>query len=119
VGGRLCDKNIAAIYCGPAKRTGQSAEILGSILNVPFLPLAELDEILITHWDGLTKDEIRQNYGMEYPTWINAPQAFSVRGCETLKQVQSRAVKALNRVLWYHMQKSENLLIVSHLIVLR
>jgi len=119
VGERLRDKNIAAIYCGPARRTVQSAEILGALLNVPFSPIAELDEILIPHWGGLTKDEIRQKYGLEYPTWIDTPHNFTVPGCETLKQVQDRAVEGLVRLLGDHMQKSENLLIVSHLIVLR
>lgn len=112
-------KNIAAIYCGPARRTVQSAEIFGLLLNVPFSSLEELDEILIPHWDGLTKNEIRQRYDLEYPTWIDAPQTFNIRGCETLIQVQSRAVDALLRLQGYYRQKSENLLIVSHLIVLR
>ena len=119
VGKRLRDTNIAAIYCGPAKRTIQSAEILGSHLNVPFSAIAEFDEILISHWEGLTKNEIRRKYGEEYPTWIDAPQTFHIPGCETLKQVQDRAVGGLDRLLGDHMQKSEDLLIVSHLIVLR
>jgi broad specificity phosphatase PhoE len=119
VGEQLRDTNISAIYCGPAKRTIQSAEILGSQLHVPFSPVAEFDEILIPHWDGLTKDEIRQQYGAEYPTWIDEPQAFSVPGCETLQQVRDRAVKGIVRLLADHTQKSEDLLIVSHLIVLR
>ena len=119
VGERLCDTNIAAIYCGPAKRTIQSAEILGSLLSVPFSTIAEFDEILLPHWEGLTKDEIRQKYGEEYPTWINAPQTFHIPGCETLRQVQKRAVAGLVHLLKHHMQKSQDLLIVSHLIVLR
>jgi alpha-ribazole phosphatase/probable phosphoglycerate mutase len=119
VGERLRGKNIAAIYCGPARRTVQSAEILSLQLNVPVASIAAFDEILIPHWDGLTKDEIRQKHGMEYPTWIDSPQTFSVSGCETLQQVQNRAVEGLVRLLENHMQSSGNLLIVSHLIVLR
>ncbi len=113
----LKSNDISIIYCGPANRTVQSAEILGSLLNVPFFTLEELDEINIPHWDGLTKDEIRQQYDEEYPTWFNRPHAFSLPGCETLKQVQERAVGAVNRLLAQH--NSESLLLVSHLIVLR
>jgi len=118
VGEVLQAKNIAAIYCGPAKRTVQSAEILGSILDVPSGPIPELDEIDVSHWDGLTKDEIRQRYGDEYPTWLSAPQTFSLPGCETLEQVQERAVRGVSRILGSH-HNSKNLLLVSHLIVLR
>ena len=117
VGARLRHKNIAAIYCGPAKRTVQSAEILGSLLNIPVSSLAELDEINIPHWDGLTKDEIRQQYGEQYPTWLSAPQTLILPGCETLDQVQKRAVEAINRIV--SNEQEQNLLLVSHLIVLR
>jgi broad specificity phosphatase PhoE len=117
VGEHLRDKKISAVYCGPAKRTVQSAEILGSLLNAPISHLAELDEIYIPHWDGLAKDEIRQQYGAQYPTWLSAPQAFNLPGCETLEQVQKRAVMSVKQIL--SGGYGQNLLLVSHLIVLR
>lgn len=117
VGERLKESGITSVYCGPAKRTVQSAELLGAFLNIPFLPLSELDEINIPHWDGLTKDEIRQRYNEEYPTWLNKPETFSLPGCETLKQVQERAVAAVDQML--AQKNSGNLLLVGHLIVLR
>jgi broad specificity phosphatase PhoE len=117
VGVRLRNENIAAVYCGPAKRTVQSAEILGSQLNIPVFPLAEFDEINIPHWEGLTKEEIRQHFGSQYPTWLSAPQTFNLPGCETLDQVQKRAVGAVNRIM--SGAQNQNFLLVSHLIVLR
>jgi len=117
VGSRLRDKKIGAVYCGPAKRTMQSAEIIGSQLNIPVMVLPELDEIYIPHWDGLTKDEIRQQYGAQYPIWLSAPQNFNLPGCETLGQVQRRAVEAVNHL--FATSRQQDVLIVSHLIVLR
>lgn len=117
VGRQLSDKNISAVYCGPAERTRQSAEILGSLCNAAIFPLAELDEINIPHWDGLTKDEIRQNFGDQYPAWLSAPEAFGLHGCETLEQVQKRAAGAVTRIVSEN--QGHNLLLVSHLIVLR
>ena len=117
VGEKLRNENISAIYCGPAKRTVQSSEILASLLNVPFTHLFELNEINIPHWDGLTKDEIRQKFNSQYPTWLGSPQSFNLPGCETLEQVQKRAVAGVTRLLAEH--KPGNLLLVSHLIVLR
>jgi broad specificity phosphatase PhoE len=117
VGERLRHKNIAAIYCGPANRTVQSAEILKSQLQAPLHSLAEFDEISIPHWEGLTKDEIRHQYGRQYPDWLAAPQTFSLPGCETLEQVQKRAAGAMERIL--STGQTQNLLVVSHLIVLR
>jgi broad specificity phosphatase PhoE len=117
VGERLSAENITSIYCGPANRTVQSAEILGSLLKVPVFPIAEFDEIYIPHWDGLTKDEIRQQHGAQYPEWLSMPQTFNLPGCETLEQVQKRAVGALRQIL--SEGQKQNVLLVSHLIVLR
>jgi broad specificity phosphatase PhoE len=117
VGERLRNTNIKAICCGPAKRTIQSAEILGSLLNCPFSSLPELHEINIPHWEGLTKDKIRQRYGAQYPTWLSTPQTFNLPGCETLEQVQKRAVVSVTRLLAEHIPGDH--LLVSHLIVLR
>ena len=117
LGERLRRKNIAAIYSGPAARTTETAAILAAILDIPMTPLAELDEISIPHWDGLTKDEIRQRHGSEYPTWLAAPENFGVPGCETLQEVQDRAVGVVGELLAGG--RGQQLLLVSHLVVLR
>ncbi len=117
VGVRLQDKNIGGIFCGPLMRTVQSAEILSEMLHIPFAKIEGFNEINIPHWDGLTKDEIRQQHGDEYPTWLTAPHAFRLPGCETIQQVQERAVAAIKSLAEGH--PGESLLVVSHLIVLR
>jgi broad specificity phosphatase PhoE len=117
VGERLRQTNIDAVYCGPAKRTLQSAAIIGDLLDIPVVAQAELDEIYLPHWDGLTKDEIRQQYGPQYPAWLSAPGTFQLPGCETLAQVQDRALALVNSLMSTY--KDQNFLLVSHLIVLR
>jgi broad specificity phosphatase PhoE len=117
VGERLRQTNIASVYCGPTRRTLQSAEIIGEMLDIPIYTQAELDEIYLPHWDGLTKDEIKQQYGAQYPTWLSAPETFELPGCETLTQVQKRALALVNRLKAADLD--QNFLLVSHLIVLR
>jgi phosphoserine phosphatase len=117
VGERLRHTNIDVVYCGPAKRTLQSAAIIGELLDIPIYTQPELDEMYIPHWDGLTKDEIRQQYGAQYPTWLSAPGTFQLPGCETLVQVQNRALALVGRLMAPDLE--QNSLLVSHLIVLR
>ena len=117
VGARLQGKNIGGIFCGPLQRTVQSAEILSAMLHVPLARLDGFNEINIPHWDGLTKDDIRQQHGGEYPTWLAAPHLFRLPGCETIKEVQERALTAIDTLIAGH--PGEDLLVVSHLIVLR
>ncbi len=117
VSAKLAEHGISHIYCGPLNRTRLSAEIIKGETGAPMTPRAAFNEIDIAHWDGLTKDEIREQFGPQYPTWLETPDKFSVPGCETLAEVQTRAVLEINKVLANHPGK--NVAVVSHLIVVR
>ncbi len=113
---RLADRKLDAIYAGPLVRTVQTAEIIAD-KAVPIHIAEGLIDIDLPHWDGLTKDEIRCNFGDEYPTWLATPDLFHVQGCEDLHMVQERAVAALDKIKSRH--SSGNILLVTHLIVAR
>ncbi|MCF6291511.1 MAG: histidine phosphatase family protein [Desulfobacterales bacterium] len=117
LGNRLGMAGIARIFASPLPRTMQSASILSRMVSAGVVPDPDLTEIHIPHWDGLTKEEIRERFGPEYPLWIKTPHRFALDGCETIAQVQTRAVRAVQRIVAVH--PGENCLIVSHLIVLR
>ena len=105
------------IVCGPLPRTRESAEIVGGELAVPIRSDERFNEIHLPHWDGLTKTEIRQRFGPEYPTWLETPDSFSLPGCETLAQVQARAVAGLEEL--FCLGGGKTTLVISHLIVVR
>lgn len=105
------------IVCGPLARTRQSAEILGRELGAPVRIEERFTEIDIPHWDTLTKDEIRQRFGAEYPTWLEDPAGFLLPGCESLARVQERAVAGLEQL--FTGQRGRTTLVISHLIVVR
>ncbi len=113
----LQSHDIEAVFCGPSTRTTESAEIIGTTNNAPVCPMDAFDEIYLPHWDGLTKNEIRSRFGPQYPTWLEHPDEFLVPGCETLDQVQKRAVSEVEKILSDNPGKKAAL--VSHLIVLR
>mgnify|MGYP001179549025 CR=1 FL=1 len=109
--------DFAAVYCGPLARTRQSARIVAGMLDVPVVVADPLNEIRIPHWDGLTKQEIRHRFGREYPSWLEDPAGFMVAGCETIADVQQRAVAWVEGLFARH--AGERALVVSHLIVVR
>lgn len=117
VGKQLQDRNISRIFAGPLPRTKQTAEIISDIIDAPTTFADGLTEILIPHWDGLTKEAIRRDFGPEYPTWLDNPAAFSAQGCETLAAVQQRAVRCIERI--FSENANKNILVVSHLVALR
>lgn len=113
----LSTAGLDRIYAGPLLRTRQSAEIIAKACHCPHSVLAGLNDIDLPHWDGLTKDEIRQRFGPEYPLWLSDPQGFQVAGCETLADVQARAVRDVELVGTEN--AGESVLLVTHLIVAR
>jgi probable phosphoglycerate mutase len=115
LGKRLRTINLDHIFTGPLPRTVQSAEIIGRSCDVDVEIRQELNEIYLPHWDGLTKDEIRRQYGRQYPTWLENPAGFAVPGCETLADVQQRAVNLTRQIL--RDLPDKNILLVTHLIV--
>lgn len=117
VGKRLAVCAINKIFCGPLVRTRQSAGIVGELLSVPVEANEALTEIHIPHWDGLTKEMIRVRFGSEYPTWLADPGGFRVPGCETIADVQGRAVSFVESLFAEY--SGQTLLVVSHLIVVR
>ncbi len=103
------------IFSGPLPRTVQSAEVISRFCEVDVKICPELNEIYLPHWDRLTKAEIRSQYGRQYPTWLEDPAGFKVPGCETLADVQQRAVALAEQAITDFPGK--NILLVTHLIV--
>lgn len=117
VGRRLQQVGIKNIFSGPLCRAKQSAELISSLVGAPVVFEDDLTEIRIPHWDGLTKETIRARFGAEYPTWLADPAGFHVPGCETLIDVQRRAVECIEKIFSIH--SDDRVLVVSHLIVIR
>ncbi len=117
LGSILAGQGVNRIFCGPLPRTMESAWIVGDMLGVQVEAAEALNEISIPHWDGLTKEAIRARFGPEYPTWLADPAGFFVPGCETIAEVQRRAVACVESL--FREYPGQNLLVVSHLIVVR
>ncbi len=109
-------RGLTALYAGPLPRTMQSAQIIADTCGLTIHEAPGLIDINLPHWDGLTKDEIRQRFGDEYPTWLATPEKFQVAGCEDLEAVQKRAVAEVAEIA---AREEGIVLLVTHLIVAR
>ncbi|MDH3359768.1 MAG: histidine phosphatase family protein [Desulfobulbaceae bacterium] len=114
---RLGKKEISRIVTGPLPRTRQSGEVIDGIIKVTVESNEKFNEILLPHWDGLTKTEIRQQFGDQYPTWLADPAGFKVAGCETIQDVQKRAIQGMEQL--FATATNKPILVVTHLIVAR
>jgi broad specificity phosphatase PhoE len=113
--GLLMDRPIRAILSSPVARARQTAEILTAALNVQVTVDRGLTEIGVGRWEGLYwKDLADQIIRQDL---YRKPHEARPPGGETLREVQDRAVAAVERAC---ATRSEGpLLFVSHADVLR
>jgi len=111
----LQSRSIHALYSSPVARALQTAEILASALQVPVTADRGLTEINVGEWEGqywkhLTDEFARQQF-------YTRPEEARPPGGETLSEVQTRAVAAVERARTR--EGADRLLFVSHADVVR
>ncbi len=116
-GKRLAQEPIERIYASPLKRTMETAELVvrGLGRKVEIIPHEAFLEINIPPWEGKKKAEIRRYPELRYELWAKSPHLFCLPGCETLSEVQNRALKAALEIL----SRDNCALIVTHMVVVR
>ncbi|WP_375474520.1 histidine phosphatase family protein [uncultured Jatrophihabitans sp.] len=76
-----------------AQRAAQTADIVGAAIGLPVLLDHRLRERGLGHWEGLTRDEVAQQYPDEYADWV-AGRDVSRRGGESREEVAARVLAA-------------------------
>ncbi len=107
-----------AVYSSPIQRARQTAQILAAAVERPVDTDHALTEIGVGEWEGkfwrdLTDDLIRHNFYAK-------PDEARPPGGETLREVQVRAVAAVQRAIEQPgLSGEDRLVIVSHADVIR
>ena len=97
---RLANQPISAIYSSPLVRCVETAQPLAQRLGLPIREEADLLEVDYGDWRGASLKELSQK-----PEWQLVqvyPSGFRFPGGETLREVQSRTVGALERIRTEH-----------------
>ncbi len=107
-----------AVYSSPVQRARQTAQILAAAIQRSVDTDRALTEIGVGAWEGrfwrdLTDDLIRHNFYWK-------PEEARPPGGETLREVQVRAVSAVQRAIGQaSLSEQDRLVIVSHADVIR
>jgi broad specificity phosphatase PhoE len=86
-------------------------------LNLPIITEEELTEFNFGKWEGLTLDEIKNNFDDGYGKWAKDPGTVIPHGGESMSQLQSRVVKKLKEI--GKKEDGKTVLIGSHSSVIR
>lgn len=110
LGDRLAGLPVAAVYASPIERTTQTAEAVAVHHGLPVLPLPGVLEADYGEWTGGTISELAKTD--LWKTVQRAPSRARFPGGESLAEMQSRTVAALEAVVVAH--PGELIVVVSH-----
>ncbi len=112
---RFSKVQLDSIYTSPLLRSYQTAEIIA--LKHGKKPIIDelLTECRIDLWNGLTMEETLKRFPKEYEQWAKNPNA-QIDGVESLGEVTKRIKIFFQKLI---SQNFENVVVVSHALVLR
>ncbi len=93
---------FAAVYSSPLTRAWDTALVIAAPHRLSVVPVAELREINLGAWEGLTEGEITQRFGDVVARRRRDPIGVVPPGGESLAQVQARALRAMQEILAGH-----------------
>ena len=103
---------LAALYTSPLRRAAATAQVIGQAVGLGPRLEADLQEIGLGEWEGLTPAAIRERWGEAYPRWQENPVGNEPPGGEPMHAFGARVVAAVERLRAVH--AGEAIVIVSH-----
>ena len=109
----LRTENIQAVYASGLRRARQTAELISRPHNLPVLIEENVRELDHGALEGLTFNEIKENYSEFLVRWRSVPAEIQVPGGERLVDVAERAWQGVNRIAECH-RDAQSIVVVSH-----
>lgn len=114
-GSFLKDKNIAAIFASPQKRTQESAKIISQVISRGKIKVQinkDLRETALGHfWEKLDHRQAKEKYPKIYRDYYRQPAKIKVGG-ENLAKMAERVLRAINKGIKKY--PGQNLVFLSH-----
>jgi broad specificity phosphatase PhoE len=114
---RIAGDEIAALYCSTMSRAIETAQILAYPRSLTPSQDDGLREISHGRWEGLTRNEVEEQFPEEYAAWEADPFTFAPVGGESGISVLARALPAVRRIVSAH--PDQTTVVVSHKATLR
>lgn len=90
---------LDAVYCSDLSRATKSAEIIAEPHSLYTIASPFLRERGFGIWEGMSFEEIREKYPIEFESWAENPLKFSPMGGENSEGVRKRVIKALEEII--------------------
>jgi broad specificity phosphatase PhoE len=111
-GEALKDETIHAVYSSPLSRSMETAENIVKFQDIKVTPLDAIIDISYGDWEGVRLDEVREKYPDLYTRWLREPHKVTFPNGESLEQVRTRTMAAINKLIEKH--QNETIALVAH-----
>ncbi|MCW2752971.1 MAG: pspA 3 [Marmoricola sp.] len=102
---------VDALISSPVRRTHESAEILGGLLDQPVVTEPGVAEMEFGAWDGLSFAQVQERFPDELDSWLGAMDYAPPQG-ESFEDVAARVIEGRDRILAAH--TGQTVVVVSH-----
>ena len=110
---RLKHIPFAAAFSSDLSRAYETACAIAKPHRISVKKAKGLRERSYGHWEGKRFDEIEQRWPALYRRWLIHPAQAHIPGAETLRELQTRAVKTFRQLI-QSFGKKDPLLMVAH-----
>ena len=108
----LAQQKMTTLYSSDLRRAMETAQIIGTALELQVVPDPRLREINLGLWQGMLSTDIRQEYTRAFHSWYASPQDVCPPGGEGLGSLASRVLQVTNEIMQQH--PGETVGIVAH-----
>lgn len=110
-------RSWSAIYTSGLVRTIATGKPLCQALGIKPEIRDDFQEIAYGKWEGMTKEEVEREYGVDYSAWLADPAWHAPTGGETAVAIARRGLRSIEEI----QQKFSdgNVLIISHKATIR
>ncbi|MDU4479626.1 MULTISPECIES: histidine phosphatase family protein [Clostridium] len=77
----------------------KTAEILSEIINVNCIPLEGLEEVNLGEWQGLSWEEVKEKYPIEYCQWYCNRRYTEPPNGESYENMLKRVLNAIHKII--------------------
>lgn len=109
---RLAGRQLGGFYCSDLARTRETADFIAEVIGVVPRPLADLREVALGVWEGLTAAEIAEEFPAEWAQWREHPSWDVPPGGEGVEAFEGRVRSVMARLFDAH--PHEDVLVVTH-----
>jgi broad specificity phosphatase PhoE len=109
---------LCAIYSSPLIRTAQVAEEIAKVTAMPVSKQPGLKELSLGDLEGVTGEDMRNNWPEVFSAWRSNPEKVSMPNGESLVQLRERCWQAILDIEQKH-SADDSVTVISHNFAIR